>query len=222
MLRRCAIRLSNNAFFASESAVATVTRPVAASAAGNRVFGSMPERVADAESAASNERGWGRTKIADVLDMKAVGMKGDWLFCSKDDKVLDAVKKMARANCGSLLVFDPSKIVLKEKMPTSSDAVMGLITERDYLTKIVVEGKSSATTTVTEVMTPQSKLITVGPNDSVVKAMEVMADHNVRHVPVVNGNAMMGMVSIRDLVKVMVREHREEMEDVNSYIQGTY
>lgn len=184
-------------------------------------FGSVPERAE--EEVVNAERGWGRTKIADLLDRKAANMKGDWLFCSKDDKVLDAVRKMAKASCGSLLVFDPSKITLPQRsMPTASDAVVGIITERDYLTKVVVEGKSSADTTVTEIMTPQSKLITLSPEDSVVKAMEVMADHNVRHVPVVKRNAMLGMVSIRDLVKVMVREHREEMEDMKEYIQGMY
>lgn len=187
-----------------------------------RPFGSMPERVEDLVGPGACERGWGHTKIADVLNMKSAGMKGDWLFCSEDDKVLDAVKKMAKANCGSLLVFDPSRITLKGSLPASSNAVVGIITERDYLTKVVVEGRSSATTTVREVMTPHSKLITVGPNDSVVQAMEVMADNSVRHVPVVLRSSMMGMVSIRDLVKVMVREHREDMEDVNSYIQGMY
>lgn len=71
-------------------------------------------------------------------------------------------------------------------------------------------------------MTAGSKLITVSPRQTVVETMELMADNNVRHVPVVESNAMMGMVSIRDMVKVMVREHRSEMENMQRYIQGMY
>ena len=115
--------------------------------------------------------------------------------------------KMAKANCGSLLVFDASKIETTpdNKFSPSADAVCGIITERDYLTKVACEGRASKETKVEEIMTAGSKLITVEPSQTVVEAMELMADNNVRHVPVVEKNSMMGMVSIRDMVKVILR-----------------
>lgn len=83
-----------------------------------------------------SEPGWGQTLISDVLQLKQD--QGKWLFCSKDDTVFSAVMKMAKANCGSLLVFDASKIdtTADNKFSPRADAVCGIITERDYLTKV--------------------------------------------------------------------------------------
>lgn len=175
--------------------------------------------AADSSTAAL---GWGQTRISDVLKIKAD--QGKWLFCSKDDTVFDAVVKMAKANVGSLLVFDGSKVQVTEGRieSASTDAVTGIITERDYLTKIACEGRSSKETLVEEVMTAGSKLLTVSPGHTVVETMEIMADNNIRHVPVVQEDVMYGMVSIRDMVKIMVREHRSEMDNMQRYIQGMY
>lgn len=166
--------------------------------------------------------GWGQTHISDVLKLKAD--QGRWLFCSKTDTVFDAIMKMSKANVGSLLVFDPSKIDITEGriQSASTDAVKGIITERDYLTKVACEGRSSKETLVDEIMTAGSKLLTVTPSHTVVETMEIMADNNIRHVPVVHKDEMLGMVSIRDMVKVMVREHRSEMDSMQRYIQGMY
>jgi len=182
----------------------------------------MPEEAEEIPDTV-RERGWGQTKISELLNWKRD--QGQWLFCSKDDLVFDAVKKMASANVGSLVVFDPSKITVEGgKILTSAPggAVVGIITERDYLRKMVVEGRSSRDTAVSEIMTPESKLMTVGLGHSVAETMQIMADKNVRHLPVVDGNTMMGMVSIRDVVKVMVMEHRQEMDQIQQYIQGMY
>lgn len=181
-------------------------------------FSSTTPEVQDSES----EGGWGHTRIADVLKLKAD--QGKWLFCSKDDTVFSAVMKMAKANVGSLLVFDASKIetTADKQFSASAEAVCGIITERDYLRKVACEGRSSKDTRVEEIMTAGSKLITVTPTNTVVETMELMADNNVRHVPVIQSNAMVGMVSIRDMVKVMVREHRSEMANMQRYIQGMY
>ena len=180
----------------------------------------LSTEVADASSA---ELGWGQTRIADVLRLKED--EGKWLYCSRDDTVFSAVMKMAKANVGSLLVFDASKIEPApegQQFTAKADAVCGIITERDYLTKVACEGRASKETRVEEIMTAGSKLITVTPTETVVETMELMADHNVRHVPVVQDERMMGMVSIRDMVKVMVREHRSEMANMQRYIQGMY
>jgi CBS domain-containing protein len=150
---------------------------------------------------------------------------GAWLWCSKDDLVIDAVKKMTKGNVGSLLVFDPEKINIdqhKKMQAADSGAVVGIITERDYLTKVVVLGKSSSSLHVREIMTPQNKLMTISPNQSVLEVMSMMIDNNFRHVPVVHQGQYLGMISIRDVVNVMVQEHREEIGRLNEYIQGSY
>ncbi|KAA6427440.1 MAG: hypothetical protein FRX49_02103 [Trebouxia sp. A1-2] len=135
------------------------------------------------------------------------------------------IYEMAKGNVGSLLVFDPSKIKFASEEQVKSaagDAVVGIVTERDYLTKVVVKGKSSTSVHVREVMTPAERLMTVTPNHSVLEVMEMMNDNNFRHVPVVNEGQYLGMVSIRDVVSIMVQEHREEVGRLHEYIQGSY
>lgn len=139
--------------------------------------------------------------------------------------MIDAIRKMAKGNVGSLLVFDPAKIdfATDDKVKSAAgDAVVGIITERDYLTKVVVKGKSSTNVHVKDVMTPAARLMTVTPNHSVLEVMEMMNDNNFRHVPVVNAGMYLGMVSIRDVVSIMVQEHREEVGRLHEYIQGSY
>lgn len=171
-----------------------------------------------------SKQGWGQTRIYEVLEDKKEN-SGAWLWCSKDDFMIDAIRKMAKGNVGSLLVFDPSKIDIASEQQVKSaagDAVVGIVTERDYLTKIVVKGKSSSSVPVHEIMTPAQKLMTVTPNHSVLEVMEMMNDNNFRHVPVVNEGQYLGMVSIRDVVSIMVQEHREEVGRLHEYIQGSY
>ncbi|EFN60181.1 hypothetical protein CHLNCDRAFT_33710 [Chlorella variabilis] len=171
--------------------------------------------------------GWGTTRVEALLKAKAED-SGAWLWCAADDFVIDAVRKMTHANVGSLLVFDPSKMHLvrdkdsKHITNASKDAVVGLITERDYLTKVVVKGKQSSSTKVSEIMTPAHKLQTVTPKHSVLDVMELMVEKNFRHVPVMDSGSMQGMVSIRDVVHTMLKEHRQEVDRLNEYIQGSY
>lgn len=181
--------------------------------------------IGTAETAAepSSERGWGSTKIADLLRAKAEkgGDNGGWLSVSKDDLVIKAVEKMTKGNVGSLLVYDPSK-VSPDSDKASEDAVCGIVTERDYMTRMVIQGRSSLTTPVSEIMTPGKKLITTEPSDTVVDVMEQMVDNNIRHVPVVDKGLMVGMISMRDMVNVMVKEHRDEVGQLQEFIAGTY
>ncbi|KAK9806943.1 hypothetical protein WJX72_008229 [[Myrmecia] bisecta] len=174
----------------------------------------------------TSKQGWGQTKVYDVLEDKHED-QGNWLWCSKDDYVIDAVRKMTKGNVGSLLVFDPSKIRYGTDEATKlkkveGDAVVGIVTERDYLTKVVVVGKNSSSLHVKEIMTPQSKLRTVSPQSSVLEVMTLMMDYNFRHVPVVHEGNYLGMISIRDVVNTMVQEHREEVGRLHEYIQGSY
>ncbi|KAL6773997.1 hypothetical protein ACKKBG_A23380 [Auxenochlorella protothecoides x Auxenochlorella symbiontica] len=167
--------------------------------------------------------GWGATKMSDMLQEKGPEA-GAWLWVSRDDHVIDAVRKMTKANVGSLLVFDPSKIEepkgTDKILHASREAVVGIFTERDYMTKIAVQGRSSRDTKISEVMTPNP--ITVTPKHSVLDVMELMINKNFRHVPVVDEGRLLGMASMRDVVHVMLKEHREEVGRLQEYIQGTF
>lgn len=121
--------------------------------------------------------------------------------------VLDAIDNMSKANIGALVI-------------TRDDRPVGIFTERDYLRKIALEGRSSRATRVEEVMS--SPLITVSPTESTRIAMQTMTERRCRHLPVVEGNSMVGIVSLGDLVKYMLSEKEAEVEQLSSYISGSY
>ncbi|MCO5597527.1 hypothetical protein L7F22_051605 [Adiantum nelumboides] len=158
------------------------------------------------------EHGFESTTIEDILKSKGEKADGSWLFCKTDDTVYDAVKSMTQHNVGALLVVKPS----------GKDSIAGIVTERDYLRKIIVQGRSSKTTKVGDIMTEENKLITVTPETRVLQAMKLMTDNRIRHIPVVEGKKMKGMVSIGDVVRAVVQEHREEVRRLNTFIQGGY
>nr|ACN40616.1 unknown [Picea sitchensis] len=158
------------------------------------------------------ESGFESTTIADILKGKGKSADGSWLWCTTDDTVYDAVKSMTQHDVGALLVVKP----VEEK------SIAGIITERDYLRKIIVQGRSSKTTKVGDIMTEENKLITVTSDTKVLKAMQLMTDNRIRHIPVVEGKSMLGMVSIGDVVRAVVDEHREELKRLNAFIQGGY
>ncbi|BBN06453.1 hypothetical protein MPTK1_3g21280 [Marchantia polymorpha subsp. ruderalis] len=156
--------------------------------------------------------GFESTKISDILKDKGDKASGAWLWCSTDDSVYDAVKQMTSHNVGALLVVKSG----------SKEAIAGIVTERDYLRKIIVQGRSSKTTKVGDIMTEENKLITVKPETKVLRAMQLMTENRIRHIPVVEDKKMKGMVSIGDVVRAVVEEHREELKRLESYIQGGY
>jgi CBS domain-containing protein len=124
---------------------------------------------------------------------------------SPDDPVLAAVQEMAERHIGALLVLRGEQLV-------------GIVSERDYARKVVLNGRSSGNTTVAEIMT--SKLITVGPGDTVDHCMRLCTDCRVRHLPVVDGAKVVGVVSIGDLVKAVINEQVEQIEQLQRYIAG--
>ncbi|KAL3692620.1 hypothetical protein R1sor_006271 [Riccia sorocarpa] len=156
--------------------------------------------------------GFESTTIADILKEKGDKQSGSWLFCNTDDTVFDAVKQMTSQNVGALLVVKPGE----------ADDIAGIVTERDYLRKIIVQGRSSKTTKVGDIMTEENKLITVTPETKILQAMQLMTENRIRHIPVVEGEKMKGMVSIGDIVRAVVDEHREELTRLNDYIRGQY
>jgi CBS domain-containing protein len=141
--------------------------------------------------------------ILEVLERK--GRKV--LTIDRGASVLDAIDTMSKANIGALVI-------------TRDDRPAGIFTERDYLRKIALEGRSSRETPVEDVMS--SPLITVTPTEATRVAMEMMTERRCRHLPVVEGETMVGIVSLGDLVKYMLSEKEAEVEQLSSYISGSY
>lgn len=141
--------------------------------------------------------------IRDVL-----GNKGKTVMTIEGGaSVLDAIGSMSKANIGAL-------VITKDGQPA------GIFTERDYLRKVALEGRSSRETRVNEVMS--SPLFTVTPDDSTRSAMETMTERRCRHLPVMDGGEMVGIVSLGDLVKHLLSEKEAEVEQLSSYISGSY
>jgi len=128
----------------------------------------------------------------------ALAMQGDddsWLWCTANDNVYTAIHKMSRANVGSLIVLDSGNT-------NNAAAIRGIFTERDYMKKIVLTGKNSSETSIYEIMTPKAAMMTIGPKNSVMEAMDLMVENQIRHLPVLDGDRILGMVSIRDVVSL--------------------
>ena len=170
-------------------------------------------RFMSVSSARLEESGFETATVADILKSKGKSADGSWLWCTTDDTVYNAVKSMTQHNVGALVVVKPGQ----------DKAIAGIVTERDYLRKIIVQGRSSKSTKVGDIMTEENKLITVKPNTRALQAMQLMTEKRIRHIPVIDdGTGMLGMVSIGDIVRAVVNEHREELNRLNAYIQGGY
>ena len=122
--------------------------------------------------------------------------------------VREAIRTMVDHNVGSILVME-------------DDAIAGIFTERDYLRRIVLQGRTSDTTQVHEVMT--ADVITVPPSCTVGECMQLMTEHKCRHLPVVKPDGTLrGLVSIGDCVKYVSEQAKQEVESLRSYISGGY
>ena len=120
-----------------------------------------------------------------------------------DAPVLDAIRLMADARIGAVLVMDGPHLV-------------GILTERDYARKVVLQGRSSADTPVRDIMTAQ--LVTATSADTSDRCMQLMTDHRIRHLPVVDAHDVVGMISIGDLVKAVIEDQRAELDHLQRYI----
>jgi CBS domain-containing protein len=119
--------------------------------------------------------------------------------------VLEALKIMANENIGSLVVKENGKFV-------------GIVTERDYSRKVVLKGKNSTETAVSEIMSVD--LPSVSPNDSIDRCMELMTEKNIRYMPVFNNNELVGIISMSDVVKETILAQKETIEHLQSYIHS--
>jgi CBS domain-containing protein len=141
--------------------------------------------------------------IREVLERKG----GTVLTIDRHASVLEAIGTMSQANIGALVVAEDNQPV-------------GIFTERDYLRKIALEGRSSRDTRIEEVMS--APLITVAPAEASHRAMETMTECRCRHLVVVEADEMVGIVSLGDLVKHMLVEKEAEVQQLSSYISGSY
>ena len=124
-----------------------------------------------------------------------------------DVTVFDAISLMAEKNVGALPVIENGRLV-------------GMISERDYTRKVVIKGKSSKQTSVREIMSQQ--LTVASPHHTIEECMRLMTEKHVRHLPVVEGDKMVGLVSIGDLVKWIISVQAETIEQLKKYISGEY
>ena len=119
--------------------------------------------------------------------------------------VLDAIRLMAERHVGALLVME-------------GETLRGIVSERDYARKVILMGRSSADTPVRDIMT--AAVVTVQPETPVEKCMQIMTERRVRHLPVIEGGRVAGMVSIGDLVKAVIAEQQQHIEQLESYIHS--
>ena len=129
------------------------------------------------------------------------------LTTDPNSTVFDSIARMVDHNVGSILVTDDGEIE-------------GIFTERDYLRRIVLEGRTSKTTRVEEVMT--TDVVWVDPNYTADECMALMTEHKCRHLPVLSDNALTGIISIGDCVKQVSRTARSRVEELQKYISGRY
>ena len=141
-------------------------------------------------------------KVADLLSHK----KGARITSvSPQTTVIDALRIMADQNIGSVLV-------------TEDDRYLGIMTERDYSRKVILKGKSSTDTPVSEIMSKDFPTVT--PNDTVEFCMQLMSDKNIRYLPVFDKETLAGIVSINDVVRETILTHEETITHLKDYLHS--
>ena len=132
--------------------------------------------------------------------------KGHTIYSVEPDQpVLEAIRRMAEYGVGALLVM-------------RDEQLLGVVSERDYARKVILKGRSSSDTPVRQIMS--SPVITVRPNQTVAECMQLMTERRVRHLPVVRADRVVGVVSIGDLVRTVVEEQQQTIEQLEQYIHG--
>lgn len=131
------------------------------------------------------------------------GKPGGVIAVTPEDAVLEAIKRMAEHRIGAVLVM-------------RGDELVGIASERDYARKVILQGRSSKDTPVSAIMT--SPVVTVSPNDTVNACMELVTERRIRHLPVVKGGRVIGVISIGDLVKAVIDDQRLEIDQLQRYI----
>lgn len=139
--------------------------------------------------------------VRQLLDAKSPAIHA----IAPDAPVLDAIRLMAEAHIGAVLVMDGPQLV-------------GILSERDYARKVVLQGRASADTPVRDIMT--SLVLTATSADTSDRCMQVMTEHRIRHLPVLDGDDVVGVISIGDLVKAVIEDQQAELDSLQRYIAG--
>ena len=140
--------------------------------------------------------------VKQVLDQKEIN---EVWHVTADNTVYEAIQVMATKKVGALLVMQ--KVMLE-----------GIISERDYAREVILKGRSSTDTRVAEIMT--SNVISVSSSESVDSSLAVMTQNHIRHLPVVDENKVVGVLSIGDLVKVIISDQQSTIKELENYIRG--
>ena len=144
-----------------------------------------------------------RGNVADMLKVKGSEVHA----IAPDATVYEAVERMEARRVGALVVQE-------------ADALVGIISERDYTRKVILNGRASRETQVREIMT--AKVITVTPSTTLGECLRVVSDHHIRHLPVVSGDRVVGVLSVGDLVRAVLDQQADQIEVLNTYIKSDY
>jgi len=143
-----------------------------------------------------------KTTVKQLLEKKS----GEIFSVTPDTLVIDAIKIMDKANIGVLLVLKDSNLE-------------GIISERDYTRKVILNNRSSSTTRVSEIMTSEVK--TIKPDNTADESLRVMSENHIRHLPVVENDKVVGILSIMDVVETILKEKEFIIDQLNHYITDT-
>ncbi|WP_395793990.1 CBS domain-containing protein [Aquimonas sp.] len=139
--------------------------------------------------------------VRQLLEGKAARV----ISVAQETPVLEVIRLMAEHGIGSVLVM-------------RGDQLIGIATERDYARKVILKGRSSQDTPVSDVMS--SPVISVSPGDDVRHCMQIVTERRIRHLPVLEDGAVVGLISIGDLLKWVIEEQKQEIEQLQQYIAG--
>lgn len=134
--------------------------------------------------------------VRDILQTKG----GDVWSIFSGATVLDALKIMSEKEIGALVVKD------------AAGEVAGIVSERDYARKVILVGKSSSATLVEEIMTPADRMIIVRLENTTENCMDLFTGNSIRHLPVLDGSKLIGMISSRDVIKILIAEEKKRIE----------